>query len=75
MLVDDIVFEVMDEKEHGMVKHFFAEWISDRPSGDPVTDATLLCRNAFAVASLRRRKLADWSAKGNQEDAEMYFRN
>jgi hypothetical protein len=58
-----------------MAKRFFAEWVSDRPSGDPVTDASLLCRNAFAVASLKRRKLADWSAKGNNEDAEIYFRN
>ena len=75
VLVDDIVFEVMGEKEHDMAKHFFAEWISDRPSGDPVTDASLLCRNAFAVASLKRRKLADWNAKGNQQDAEIYYRN
>ncbi|MDG7008812.1 MAG: hypothetical protein JRN06_11370 [Nitrososphaerota archaeon] len=75
VLVDDLVFEVMGEKEHDMVKRFFAEWISDSPSGDPVTDASLLCRNAFAVASLRRRKLVEWGAKGDQEDAEMYFRN
>ena len=75
VLVDDIVFEVMGGKEHDMAKRFFAEWISDRPSGDPITDASLLCRNAFAVASLKRRKLADWSAKGNQEDTEIYYRN
>ena len=75
VLVDDIVFEVMGEKEHDMTKRFFAEWITDRPSGDPVTDASLLCRNAFAVASLRRRKLADWNAKGSQDDAEIYYRN
>ena len=75
VLVDDIVFEVMAGKERDMAKRFFAEWISDRPSGDPVTDASLLCRNAFAVASIRRRKLAEWHAKGNQEDAEIYFRN
>ena len=75
ILVDDIVFEVMEEKERGQAKRFFAEWISDRPSGDPVTDAGLLCRNAFAVASLRRRKLADLTAGGSHEDAEMYFRN
>lgn len=75
VLVDDIVFEVMGEKERGMAKRFFAEWITDRPSGDPVTDAGLLCRNAFAVASLRRRKLAELSPKGNQDDVEVYFRN
>lgn len=75
VLVDDIVFQVMGEKEHDMVKKFFAEWISDRPSGDPVADAMLLCRNAFAVASLKRRKIADWTARGNHDDSEMYFRN
>ena len=68
ILVDDIVFAVMDEKELGMAKRFFSEWVSDRPSGDPVLDAALLSRNAFAVASLRRRKLFD-------RDNEMFFRN
>ena len=75
VLVDDIVFEVMEEKERGMTKRFFAEWISDRPSGDPVADAGLLCRNAFAVASLKRRKLADWTTRGNHDDSEIYYRN
>ncbi|MDG6900790.1 MAG: hypothetical protein JRM80_02350 [Nitrososphaerota archaeon] len=75
ILVDDVVFEVMGEKEHDMAKRFFAEWITDRPSGDPAADAGLLCRNAFAVASIKRRKLADWSARGAHDDAEMYFRN
>jgi len=75
VIVDDIVFEVMGEKEHDMTKRFFAEWISDRPSGDPVSDAGLLCRNAFAVASLKRRKLADWTTRGSHDDTEMYFRN
>ena len=75
VLVDDIVFEVMGEKERDMTKRFFAEWISDRPSGDPVTDAGLLCRNAFAVASLKRRGLADWTTRGNHDDTEMYYRN
>jgi hypothetical protein len=59
ILVDDIVFTVMDDKELEMAKKFFAEWISDRPSGDPVLDAALLSRNAFALASLKRRKLFD----------------
>jgi hypothetical protein len=68
VLVDDIVFAVMDEKEREMAKKFFAEWVTDRPSGDPVTDAGLMCRNAFAVASLRRRNLFE---KGG----EMYYRN
>ncbi len=75
VLVDDVVFDVMGEKEHDMAKRFFAEWISDRPSGDPVTDASLLCRNAFAVASLKRRKLAHWDAGAIGEDAEIYYRN
>jgi hypothetical protein len=68
VLVDDIVFAVMGTKERDMTKKFFSEWVSDRPSGDPVTDAGLLCRNAFAIASLKRRSLFD---KGD----EMYYRN
>ncbi len=75
VLVDDVVFEVMEEKEREMARRFFAEWISDQPSGDPVADAGLLCRNAFAVASLKRRKLADWTTRTNHDDTEMYFRN
>jgi len=61
ILVDDIVFAVMGEKELETAKRFFAEWVSDRPSGDPVLDAALLTRNAFAVASLKRRKLFEES--------------
>ena len=68
VLVDDIVFAVMEEKEREMTKKFFTEWITDRPSGDPVTDAALLSRNAFAMASLRRRNLFE-------HDSEMYQRN
>lgn len=68
VLVDDIVFAVMGDKERNMTKKFFAEWVSDRPSGDPVTDAALLCRNAFAVASLKRRGVFE-------KDSEMYYRN
>jgi hypothetical protein len=68
ILVDDIVFAVMGEKERDMAKRFFSEWVSDRPSGDPVMDASLLNRNAFAIASLKRRNLFE---KGS----EMYYRN
>jgi hypothetical protein len=68
VLVDDIVFDVMGEKERDISRKFFAEWVSDRRSGDPVADAGLLCRNAFAVASLKRRGLFE---KGG----EMYYRN
>ncbi len=68
VLVDDVVFAVMAEKEKDMAKRFFAEWVADRPSGDPVTDAGLLSRNAFAVASLKRRNLFE-------NGSEMYYRN
>ena len=68
VMVDDVVFAVMGEKERAMAKRFFAEWVSDRPSGDPVTDTELLCRNAFAVASLMRRGLFD-------KTSEMHYRN
>ncbi len=68
VLVDDVVFAVMAEKERDMARRFFAEWVTDRPSGDPVTDAGLLSRNAFAVASLRRRNLFE-------DGGEMYYRN
>jgi len=59
ILVDDIVFAVMDQKEQTLTKRFFSEWVSDKPSGDPVLDAALLSRNAFAIASLRRRGLME----------------
>ena len=68
VLVDDIVFAVMEGKERELTKKFFAEWVTDRPSGDPVTDAALLSRNAFAVASLKRRNLLE-------KDSEMFYRN
>jgi hypothetical protein len=59
ILADDIVFAVMDEKELEVTKRFFAGWVSDKPTGDPVLDAALMARNAFAVASLKRRDLFD----------------
>lgn len=68
ILVDDVVFSVMDEKELETAKRFFGEWVSDRPSGDPMLDAALLTRNAFAVASLKRRNLLD-------RDGEMHYKN
>lgn len=68
ILVDDIVFAVMDEKEHTLTRRFFSEWISDRPSGDPVLDAALLSRNAFAIASLKRRGLFE-------RDNDMHYKN
>lgn len=68
ILVDDVVFAVMDEKEQTLTKRFFSEWVSDKPSGDPVLDAALLSRNAFAIASLKRRDLFD-------RDNDMNYRN
>ena len=68
ILVDDVVFAVMEDKELEMAKRFFAEWVSDRPSGDPVMDASLVCRNAFAIASLRRRRLLE-------RDNDIVYRN
>jgi hypothetical protein len=68
ILVDDIVFAVMEERELDMARRFFSEWVSDRPSGDPVLDAALLCRNAFALASLKRRGLFE-------EGGDMFYRN
>jgi hypothetical protein len=68
ILVDDIVFAVMEDKELEMARRFFSEWVSDRPSGDPVLDAALLSRNAFAIASLKRRKLFE-------KDNDVFYRN
>lgn len=68
ILVDDIVFAVMEERELEMARKFFGEWVSDRPSGDPVLDAALLCRNAFALASLKRRRLFE-------DGGDMFYRN
>ncbi len=68
ILVDDVVFAVMDEKELDKAKQFFAGWVSARPSGDPVLDAAMLTRDAFAVASLKRRNLFE-------QNSEMRFRN
>jgi hypothetical protein len=63
VLVDDIVFKVMTEKELKMATRFFAGWVTMSPAGNPVQDAALLTRNAFAAASLRRRGLYDGSSQ------------
>jgi hypothetical protein len=68
ILVDDIVFAVMDGKELEMAKRFFYEWVSEKPSGDPVLDSALLSRNAFAIASLKRRNIFEG-------DGDMLYRN
>jgi len=58
IIVDDIVFEILDDERNiKQIQKFFAGWISDKPSGDCVLDTALLARNAFAVASLKRRNL------------------
>ncbi|HVP23936.1 MAG TPA: DUF5781 family protein [Conexivisphaerales archaeon] len=59
IMVDDIVFAAMSGRELKQAQRFFADWVSQRPTGDPVVDAVLLVRNAFAIASLRRRGVAD----------------
>jgi hypothetical protein len=68
ILVDDIVFDVLPQRDIEAAQKFFGEWISNSPTGDPVLDAALLCRNSFAIASLKRRKLFE-------EKGEMYYRN
>jgi hypothetical protein len=68
ILVDDVVFDVMGDREREMTRKFFSEWVSEKPTGDPVHDAAALCRNAFAIASLRRRGLLE-------EGSDMVFRN
>ncbi|HXW36809.1 MAG TPA: DUF5781 family protein [Nitrososphaerales archaeon] len=68
ILVDDIVFTLLPDRELQMTTRFFSEWVSNRSSGDPVLDAALLCRNAFAIASLKRRSLFE-------DKGEMYYRN
>lgn len=57
IIADDIVFEVMTDREKRMAERFFQSWITKRPSGDPLVDASSLVRNAFAIASLKRRGL------------------
>ncbi len=59
IIVDDIVFRVIDERMVDAVRSFFQQWVTDKTTGDPVSDAAILCRNAFAIASLKRRNLID----------------
>jgi hypothetical protein len=68
ILVDDVVFAVMDERELETTERFFAEWVSDKSSGDPMFDAALLTRNAFAVASLKRRGLLE-------QNSDLHYRS
>ena len=57
IIVDDLVFTAMTGKELALAQKFFAGWITEMPSGDLVTDVGSLARNAFAIASLKRRGL------------------
>ncbi len=68
IIVDDIVFKAMAGKELALAQKFFAGWITELPSGDLVRDVGSLARNAFAIASLKRRSLFE-------EDSEMKRRN
>jgi hypothetical protein len=60
ILVDDLVFKIFRSgREIKMAKRFFTDWISERPTGDHLLDVASLVRNAFAIASLKRRNLLD----------------
>lgn len=58
IIVDDIVFQLMNNKrERKLIQNFFVTWMSDQPTGNTLLDASLLARNAFALASLKRRNI------------------
>lgn len=58
IIVDDIVFQLMNNKrERKLIQNFFVTWMSDQPTGNALLDASLLARNAFALASLKRRNI------------------
>jgi hypothetical protein len=59
ILVDDIVFAVMEESERRQAQRFFSGWLTETPSGYALADSASLSRNAFAIASLKRHKLLD----------------
>jgi hypothetical protein len=67
IIVDDIVFAVMDDAEKAQARRFFAGWLADQPSGYPLVDAAALARNAFATASLKRHRLFDEKDTGDRE--------
>jgi hypothetical protein len=66
IIVDDIVFHVMDDVEKARAKMFFQGWLTAKPSGYPLVDAAALARNAFAIASLKRRVLFDEKNPGDR---------
>ncbi len=59
ILVDDIVFAVMEESERRQGQRFFSGWLTEAPSGYALVDSAALARNAFAIASLKRHNLLD----------------
>ena len=68
VIVDDMVFKSMDEKDIKLIRRFFSGWVSEMSSGNPSLDAALLVRNAFAIASLKRHGI-------DEEDEDMTNRN
>lgn len=66
VIVDDIVFEAMDEGEKRQAQSFFAGWLTDSPSGYSLADASALARNAFAIASLKRHGLLGDAPLGDE---------
>jgi hypothetical protein len=67
VMADDIVFDVMQDSEKLRAKTFFKGWLTHKPTGYPLVDASALSRNAFAVASLKRRGLVDDEDRGDGE--------
>jgi hypothetical protein len=70
IIVDDIVFACMSGRELKQAQRFFADWVSERPSGDTVVDSVLLVRNAFAIASLRRRGITEGTEEMQAKNAK-----
>jgi hypothetical protein len=68
VIVDDMVFKAMDEKDIKLTRRFFSGWVSELSSGNPSLDAAMLVRNAFAIASLKRHGI-------DEEDEDMTDRN
>jgi hypothetical protein len=78
IIVDDLVFELIDSTMERNVKSFFQQWVTDKATGDPVADAAILCRNAFAIASLKRRNLLrdnDFASTVNRRFLDKLGRN
>ena len=68
VIVDDMAFKSMDEKDIKLTRRFFSGWVSELSSGNPSLDAAMLVRNAFAIASLKRHGI-------DEGDEDMTSRN